>query len=265
MMIPTRRALVIVLASAPLACSPSESADTSPGDEQQAAAESPRWSEDAAPADEAPLNALTDEERTAGFELLFDSETLAGWRGFQRDSPPLAWIVEDGTIHFSGSGDGGDLLTEASYGDFELRLQWRVDAGGNSGIFFRIDEKPDRTFESAPEMQVLDNQGHPDGRNPLTSAGANYGLHAPTANAVYPAGEWNYVRLVVQGAHVEHWLNGVKIVEYELWTPEWEELVSQTKFAEWPPYGRATAGHIGLQDHGDPVWYRNIRIRRLGK
>jgi len=179
------------------------------------------------------------------------------------DALPAEWLVEDGTLQFRPGGPGGDILTRETFADFELELEWRVAEGGNSGIFFRVDEAEPRTFESGPEMQVLDNKGHADGKNPLTSAGSNYALHAPSQDTTRPVGEWNQARLLVRGAQVEHWLNGVKVVEYELWTEDWRSLVAGSKFVEWPRYGLAREGHIALQDHGDPVWYRNIRVRTL--
>lgn len=213
-----------------------------------------------------PRDTLTTEEREQGFRLLFDGETLSGWRGFKRDDVPSAWIVEDGAIHFTAEGareDRGTIISAERFGDFELRLEWKISPGGNSGILFRVSETTDRPYESGPEMQVLDDAGHPDGGNPKTSAGANYGLHAPSPAAARPVGEWNDARILVRGSHVAHWLNGRKIVEYELGSEEWARLVSDTKFAEWPEYGRNAVGHIGLQDHGAPVWYRNIRIRTI--
>ena len=154
-------------------------------------------------------------------------------------------------------------MTVEEFGDFELSLEWKVAEAGNSGIFYRAARGSDNIFMSAPEMQVLDDAGHADGGNPLTSAGANYGLHPATPGVVKPAGEWNEARILVDGNHVEHWLNGQKMVEYELGSPEWKELVANSKFDQWPEYGTAARGHIGLQDHGDPVWFRNIRIREL--
>jgi len=112
-------------------------------------------------------------------------------------------------------------------------------------------------------MQVLDDARHPDGHSRLTSAGSDYGLYAAPAGVVRPAGEWNDVRILVNGAHVEHWLNGVKVVEYELWSPDWQQRVQASKFAQWPAYGMSHTGHIALQNHGDAVWYRSIRIRTL--
>ncbi len=197
----------------------------------------------------------------AQWRSLFDGRTLAGWRGFRMDTAPAGWQVVDGAI--TRVGGGGDLVTEDQFANFELELEWNVAPGGNSGIFFRVTEQSDRTYLSGPEMQVLDDAAHPDGRSRLTAAGANFGLHPAPAGVVKPAGEWNAVRLVVNGPHVEHWLNGVKVVDYELWTPEWEAKVAGTKFSQWPEYGRARRGHIALQDHGDPVAYRSIRIRVL--
>lgn len=214
-------------------------------------------------AGEPPPNTLTAEERAAGWRLLFDGRTTNGWRGFRQDRVPDGWTVEDGTLTRAAA--GGDIVTVDEFENFELTLEWKVEPGGNSGIFFRVVEDDDvrQTYHSGPEMQVLDNARHPDGRSPLTSAGANYGLHAPVRDVSRPAGEWNRVRLVVNGAHVEHWLSGVKVVEYELWTEDWERRVRESKFVEWPRYGRARVGRIALQDHGDRVWYRNIKVREL--
>jgi hypothetical protein len=160
-------------------------------------------------------------------------------------------------------GAGGDIVTVDEYGDFELELEWKVAPGGNSGIMYRVTETAANSYESGPEMQVLDDSGHADGRSRLTSAGSAYGLYPAPAGVVKPAGEWNAVRLVVNGNHVEHWLNGQKVVDYELGSPDWEAKVKASKFAEWPGYGRAARGRIALQDHGDRVAYRNIRIREL--
>ncbi|MGQ0539384.1 MAG: 3-keto-disaccharide hydrolase [Gemmatimonadaceae bacterium] len=194
-----------------------------------------------------------------GWTALFDSTSTAAWRGFQRGELPNGWQVVDGALTRVAA--GGDIVTRGQYGDFELELEWKVSPKGNSGIFFRVTEADSATYRTGPEMQVLDDAGHPDGRNRLTSAGSNYGLYAAPAGVVKPAGEWNQVRLVVRGPHVEHWLNGQKVVEYELWSADWEAKVAASKFAEWPGYGRARRGHIALQDHGDWVAFRNIRIR----
>ncbi len=208
-------------------------------------------------------NELSLEEAGEGFELLFDGESLGAWRGFLVDEVPAGWSADDGTLAFTPGVGGGTLITRETFTDFDLRLEWKIGEGGNSGIFFGISENTERAFESGPEMQVLDNAGHYDGGDPLTSAGSNYGLHAPPDDVTRPVGEWNEVRIVRRGNQVVHWLNGVRIVEYEIASPEWEARVAASKFVEWPDYGRHHEGHLGLQDHGDPIWYRNIRVRRL--
>ncbi len=196
-----------------------------------------------------------------GWTPLFDGETLSGWRGYNDEAIPPGWRVEDGAIHFS---DGkGDIMTAAQYADFELELEWKVAEGGNSGIFYLATTGLDAIYMGAPEMQVLDDAKHRDGGSPLTSAGAAYGLYPAPRGVVKSAGEWNAVRIRVLGNDVEHWLNGEKIVSYTLGSAEWRELVRNAKFRDWPMYGMARRGHIGLQDHGDPVWYRNLRIRHL--
>jgi hypothetical protein len=207
------------------------------------------------------MNTLTAEEAADGWRLLFDGRTTAGWRGFKSQSVPAGWDVVDGAL--TRVGGGGDLMTSEQFQDFELAFEWKLAEGGNSGVMFRVTEDADETYHTGPEMQILDDARHPDGQNRATAAGSNYALHAPTSDVVRPIGEWNQARLVVDGTHVEHWLNGQKIVEYELGSADWEQRVAASKFAEWPGYGRAPRGHIVLQDHGDWVAYRNVRIRPL--
>ncbi len=209
---------------------------------------------------ELAANQLTPEEEAAGWKLLFDG-TLEGWRGYRTAEPPQGWSAENGTLAFTPGVGGGDLITVERFADFDLALEWKIGEGGNSGVFFRVTEAEGEPYWTGPELQILDNVAHRDGRTPETSAGANYGLHGPVEDVTRPVGEWNQVRIEVRGSQVEHWMNGVRIVAYELGTPEWRARVAQTKFAEWPGYGTAPEGHIGLQDHGDPVWYRNVKIR----
>jgi hypothetical protein len=192
---------------------------------------------------------------------LFDGATTAGWRGYKRSDVPDGWRVVDGALTRVGA--GGDIISTDQFANFELSLEWKVQPRGNSGVFYRVTEEGDQTYFTGPEMQVLDDAGHADGQSRLTSAGANYGLYPAPAGVVRPAGQWNEARVLANGAHVEHWLNGTKVVEYELWSPEWEKKVKESKFAAWPKYGRASRGHIGLQDHGDTVAFRNIKIRVL--
>ena len=206
-----------------------------------------------------PQNFLTAEEKAAGWKLLFDGKTTAGWRGYRKDIMPDGWKVKDGCIVRVGS--GGDIICEDEFDNFELELEWRICPAGNSGIFYRVNEELDWPFFSGPEMQVLDNAEHADGRNSKTSAGSNYALYAPKRDVTVPIGLFNKARIVCDGPHVEHWLNGEKVVEYELWSDEWKALVAGSKFSAWPKYGLMKKGHIVLQDHGDMVWYRNIKIR----
>jgi hypothetical protein len=206
------------------------------------------------------MNALTAQEKAAGWKLLFDGKTLNGWRGF-RSTTPAGWKAEDGAL--VRAGEGGDLMTVEEFGDFELRLDWKLPPGGNSGLMFHVTTDEEEAYFTGPEFQILDNAGHNDGKNPKRSAGSNYDMHAPVRDVTRPVGEWNEVRLVVKGPHVEHWMNGTKLLEYELWSPEWEKLYQASKFAKMPHYGRAKRGHILIQDHGNPVWFRNLKIRTL--
>lgn len=207
------------------------------------------------------MNTLTDAERAAGWTLLFDGHSLDGWRGYNMPGLPESWAARDGTLQRVGR--GGDIITLAQYEDFELTFDWRVETGGNSGVFYRGVEGQQVIYHSAPEYQVLDDPNHADGRSPITSAGSNYALNPAPRGNVKPAGEWNSGRIIVQDQQVEHWLNGAKVVEYELRSDEWADAVANSKFGEWPAYGMADRGHIGLQDHGDPVWYRNMKLRVL--
>ena len=215
----------------------------------------------AARPDESAHNTLTAREREEGWMLLFDGASLDGWRGYDRSTLPGGWAAEEGTL--TRVGPGGDIVYDRVFRDFELTFDWRVPPGGNSGVFYRAAEGEEWIYHSAPEYQVLDDAGHPDGQSPLTSAGSDYGLYPAPRGVVRPAGEWNRGRIVVEGDRVEHWLNGTRVVEYVLGSPEWERRVAESKFAQWPAYGRAEEGYVGLQDHGDRVWYRNLAIREI--
>ena len=214
-----------------------------------------------APSTRATPNTLTAEEESAGWRLLFDGKSTAGWRAYRGTAVPAGWQVIDGSLVHVKS--GGDIVTDEQFANFEMALDWKVAPAGNSGVFYRATETPQRIYESAIEMQVLDDSGHVDGKSPLTSAGALYAMYPAPRGAVKPAGEWNQARVVANGAHVEHWLNGVKTAEAEIGSADWNAKVAASKFAEWPGYAKASRGHIGLQDHGDRVEFRNIRIRVL--
>jgi hypothetical protein len=198
---------------------------------------------------------------TSGWRSLFDGRTTAGWRGYKRADMPRGWQVVDGAL--TRVERAGDIVTADEFGDFELALEWKISPGGNSGIMYRVTEDADATYETGPEMQVLDDARHPDGQSPLTSAGALYGLYPAPRGVVRPAGEWNAARIVVRGNHVEHWLNGVKTVDAEIGSDDWNRRVADSKFSQWPGFAKASRGHIALQDHGDWVAYRNIRVREL--
>jgi hypothetical protein len=208
-----------------------------------------------------PPNTLTAEERSQGWKLLFDGEDTEGWRGYHLDEVPAGWEARDGTLTCTGK--SADLITADTFDDFELRIDWKISRGGNSGIFYRVAEAPERAYESGPAFELRDHAFWPD--NPFTN-GANYGLHPPRRVASRPVGYWNQARILVQGKRVEHWLNGERVVSYELQSPEWQEPVrgNQT-IRHWPEYGRAERGHIGLQNYGNPVWFRNIKIRPLDR
>lgn len=201
-------------------------------------------------------------EDTAGWTVLFDGRDMAAWRGYKEADVPAGWKVADGLL--TKDATTGDIFTRDQFGDFELELDWRLAPGGNAGIFYRATERYDKPYWSGPEYQLLDDARHPDGRSRLTAAGAAYGLYPAPAGVVKPAGEWNSTRIVARGAHVEHWLNGQKLLEYELWSPDWEAKVKASKFGKWPEYGRAPSGHIGIQgDHDGLLALRDVRIREL--
>lgn len=199
---------------------------------------------------------------------LFDGKTIDKWHGYNKTGVPSQWQVEDGAIVLTAGG-AGDLVTNADYGDFELELEWKIAEGGNSGIMFHVQEdaKYGATYLTGPEMQVLDNERHPDakqGKNGNRTAGSLYDMLPPSdASAYKPAGEWNKVRLVIKDGKATHYMNGKKIVEYPTSGPEWDKMVADSKFATWEGFGKFSSGKIAIQDHGDKVWFRNIRIKEL--
>ena len=193
---------------------------------------------------------------------LFDGKKVDGLRGYRQDSFPDSWEIVNGAMK-TKPGHGVDLISEEPYENFELELEWKVAVGGNSGIFYYATEEGDYIWQSAPEMQVLDNKVHTDGKNTLTSAGALYAMISPNKDVVKPAGKFNKVRIKVLNAKVEHWLNGEMIVEYVYQSDAMWRLVEKSKFKSMPLFAKAAKGHIGIQgDHGE-VWYKNIRIRKL--
>ena len=195
------------------------------------------------------------------WEVLFDGHGYEQWRGFRQDSMPDSWAIIEGAMY--NAVPGSDLVTRSQYADFDLEFEWKVEAGGNSGVMFRVTEDREYPFTTGPEYQLRDNAAFGDAVEFKHTAGANYDVHPADTSAANPAGSWNTGRILVQGNHVEHWLNGTKVVEYELLSPEWLEEVAGSKWADNPDYGRRPEGHIALQGDHEPVWFRNVRIRRL--
>ena len=194
---------------------------------------------------------------------LFDGSSAAALRAYGGESLPASWIVEDGELH-ALPGPGVDLITRETFGDFELEFDWRVSPGGNSGVIYRVDERDAPSWSSGPEYQVLDDTGHPDGDDPRTSAAALYGLIAPSADKrLEPVGTINAGRISVRDRHVEHWLNGTRVVAYDWGGPDVRSLIDASKFRDLPGFMAADTGGVVLQHHGEEAWFRNIRIRRL--
>jgi hypothetical protein len=187
---------------------------------------------------------------------------LSAFRGYESEAAPAAWTVVGDEI--TKSRGTGDIMTKDQFANFELTLEWKIGNAGNSGIFYRATKEYDHIYWSGPEYQLLDDANAGDGKDPLTSAASAYGLYPPPRGVVKPADEWNTTRIIVNGAHVEHWLNGQKVVEYELWSPDWKAKVAASKFHVYPSYGMAKRGSIGIQgDHNGTLSLRNIRIREL--
>jgi hypothetical protein len=204
---------------------------------------------------------LTADQRSAGWRPLFDGNT-SQWRGYKQQTFPASWRLVDGVLTKSGPVE--DIITRQQFGNFELAFDWKLSQAGNAGVFYRGTEEYDHVYWSAPEYQLLDDANHPDGKSRLTSAGAGYALYPAPAGAVRPADQWNSSLIVVQGQRVQHWLNGQKLLEFEMGSPEWEAKVKASKFVEYPHYGRAARGYLALQgDHDGTLSIRNMRIKEL--
>ena len=207
-------------------------------------------------------NTLTAAEQKAGWKLLFDGTTTTGWRGYKSQSMPPEWQVESGTL--TKSKPTHDIVTTDKYGNFDLQLDWKLAPKGNAGVFYRGTEEYDAIYWSAPEYQLLDDKGHPDGHSRLTAAGSDYALYPSPKGYLHPAGQWNHTRILVNGNHVEHWLNGHRMVTYTLGSTDWTARVKKSKFAAYPDYGKASEGYIAIQgDHDGALWLRNIKIKVL--
>ena len=204
------------------------------------------------------------DSRSDEWLVLFNGEKVTGMRGYKMDDMPWSgWVIVDGELKTIPGGDHIDIITEERFQNFELELEWKISPGGNSGIFHNVTEENDWIWQSAPEMQVLDDGVHHDGKSTKTSAGALYDLIAPINKTLKPVGEFNMVKISVEENHVEYWINGSKIVEYELGSKVLAGLIENSKFKTMPNFAKAEQGHIGFQHHGEEVWYRNVRIRKL--
>lgn len=219
-------------------------------------------------------NRLTTSEEAEGWILLFNGKDLSGWSNYNKSTIGKNWVIDDEAIHLNAenkedgdwqAADGGDIIFDQEFENYELCLDWKIGKCGNSGIIFNVKESSDIPYpwHTGPEMQVLDNTCHPDAKIVTHKAGDLYDLVECSEVTVKPAGEWNSIRLIVNNGHLEQWQNGVKVVETEMWTPEWKEMIANSKFKDMPLFGTVKQGKIALQDHGDPVWFRNIRIKPL--
>lgn len=213
-------------------------------------------------------NTLSKKEKKQGWQLLFDGTTTSGWHSFNKPQLGSAWNVEDGAFHLGkkqSRDEGGDAVTNEVFGDFELKLEWKISPNGNSGIMFLVKEDPRYKYAhyTGPEMQVLDNNGHPDAKIVKHRAGDLYDLITSKPENVKPAGEWNSVQIKLKDSKLELWQNGVKVVATTLWDDNWNRLVAGSKFKDLEDFAKFKSGHIVLQDHGNEVWYKNIKIRKL--
>ena len=219
------------------------------------------------------INVLTQEESANGWEMLFDGKSTAGWHTYGKQTIGKAWKAEDGTLRLDAASkkdwqtaEGGDIVSAKEYDNFDLHLEWKVAPGGNSGIMFFVHEDATRypyPWHTGPEMQVLDNALHPDAKIIKHRAGDLYDLISVSKETVKPAGEWNAVRIVANKGELDFYLNGAHVLHTAMWTDSWRAMVANSKFKDMPGFGTFQSGRIALQDHGDNVWFRNIRIRRL--
>ncbi len=213
----------------------------------------------------AEMNTLTEKERAEGWELLFDGKSMDKWKMFN-GGEVTGWKVVNGEMQNSGVGSdhGGDIITKKEYENFELYLEWKVAPESNSGVFYHVQEGiTDAIYESGPEYQLIDDKGWPDKLAAHQYSGSNYSMDAPQGAEVKPIDEWNVTRIIVKNPHVEHWLNGKKVVEYELWGDDWRKHKAEGKWKDATHYGEAKSGHIGLQDHGGLTMFRNMKIKVL--
>jgi hypothetical protein len=209
-------------------------------------------------------NTISDKEKREGWQLLFDGKSTHNWKPY-KNAASDGWEVVNGELHCKENGvqHRADLVTIAQYKDFEFSFDWKVTKGANSGVLYHVTEDHDAAYQTGPEYQLIDDIGYPGTLEDWQKSGSDYAMHPPSKIMARPAGEYNHSRIVVKGAHVEHWLNGEKVVDFDLWTPEWEALKSKSKWKDAAGYGKNPTGHIALQDHGGGTWFRNLKIKPL--
>jgi len=216
---------------------------------------------------ERPLNQLTQAEREAGWKLLFDGQSLTGWRTY-RNKQNSTWSVKEGSLYCSGSPTDksdlrADLVTEDQFDNFELIFDWKIAPGGNSGLMYLVSENAGAAYLTGPEFQLIDDYNYAEKLENWQYSGSNYAMHPPAFLNTRPAGEWNHSKLIVNRGKVEHWMNGKKLVEYEIGSEDWLKRKTEGKWNNVSEYGSVKTGHIALQDHGDEVWFRNMLIREI--
>lgn len=204
-------------------------------------------------------NTLTPAEASAGWQLLFDGKSTAGWRGFKTPAPDAGWKVTDGALSPDPK-TSKDLVSKANFENFELTFDWKISPKGNSGVMYHVFDAGDETYESGPEYQILDNA---HGEPPPQRAASLFALYAPSMDMTKPVGQFNHARLVVDHGKVQHWLNGMQVVEYDLNSADFKARVAASKFKQWPQFATAKTGAIALQNHGDAVWFKNVKIKVL--
>ena len=212
-------------------------------------------------------NELTETEKKEGWQLLFDGESLNGWRMYQ-NRPADCWGVKDGMLYCKGSETDksdlrADIITDAQYDNFELSIEWKIAPEGNSGIMYHVSEDSAAAYLTGPEYQLIDDEGFPQKLEDWQKTASDYAMYNATKRPTKPVGEFNVTKIVVNGAHREHWLNGEKVLEFEAWSDDWNKRKAEGKWKDTPAYGMNKTGYICLQDHGSGVWFKNIKLRKL--
>lgn len=199
-----------------------------------------------------------------GFVSLLEKNDMSHFRGYKKDAISSAWTVTDGVLRIDGVKRADDIMTKKSYKNFDLRFEWKVSEAGNSGVFYHVGLGDGAASKTGIEYQVLDNNGHHDGKSELTSAGAIYALYPPKAYPKKKIGQWNKARVVCDGPKIQHFLNGVLVAEADTSSDDWKNRLAASKFSTWKRFASQSEGHIAFQDHGDEVWFKDIKIKKLG-